>query len=384
MELYIHIPFCVKKCAYCDFLSAPADADTRKKYLERLIGEMKHVQADYSDHSVSSVFVGGGTPTIYEGEALGQLMEAVYEHFHIEENAEITMECNPGTLTLEKAQLLRKAGVNRLSLGLQSANNEELKLLGRIHTFEEFLESFQIAREAGFSNINVDLMSALPGQTQISWADTLQKVTALNPEHISAYSLIIEEGTPFFEQYSEDCRARERGEDPRWLPSEDAERAMYAYTVEYLKNRGYFRYEISNYAKPGFECRHNQGYWTREEYLGLGLGAASFVDQRRFSNTGNLRSYLEDPFGHDQEEVLTEAAQMEEFMFLGLRRMEGVSRQRFREEFYAELDEVFGSVLDRLIQQKLLTEQKERIFLTPKGIDVSNWVLSHFLLDEEK
>ena len=402
LELYLHIPFCERKCAYCDFLSAPADLPVRISYIKKLQEEIAYYGAQYGEYQVSSIFFGGGTPTILEGYQLAAILETVKEHFNITTDAEITVECNPGTLTAGKAEKLVQAGFNRLSMGLQSADDRELQLLGRIHNFAQFLESYDLARKAGFQNINVDLMSALPGQTLKSWQDTLQKVTALRPEHISAYSLIIEEGTPFYERFAEDERIREEGGHPRLLPEEDVERQMYELTETFLHTKGYERYEISNYAKPGYECRHNCGYWTRKDYLGLGLGASSLVEHQRFQNTSDLKTYLEQEYSpqcegqheriaetiqlqeetgltqtghHIHIETLDKKSEMEEFMFLGLRLMAGISRQQFEKKFQVTLNSVYGEVL-----RKLKGEIAGYVRLTEHGIDVSNYVLAEFLL----
>ena len=407
LELYLHIPFCERKCAYCDFLSAPADLPVRISYIKKLQEEIAYYGAQYGEYQVSSIFFGGGTPTILEGYQLAAILETVKEHFNITTDAEITVECNPGTLTAGKAEKLVQAGFNRLSMGLQSADDRELQLLGRIHNFAQFLESYDLARKAGFRNINVDLMSALPGQTLKSWQDTLQKVTALRPEHISAYSLIIEEGTPFYERFAEDERIREEGGHPRLLPEEDVERQMYERTETFLQIKGYERYEISNYAKPGYECRHNCGYWTRKDYLGLGLGASSLVEHQRFQNTSDLKTYLEQEYSpqcegqhehiaetiqlqeetgltqtghHIHIETLDKKSEMEEFMFLGLRLMVGISRQQFEKKFQVTLNSVYGEVLRKLKGEQLIEEVAGYVRLTEHGIDVSNYVLAEFLL----
>ena len=407
LELYFHIPFCERKCAYCDFLSAPADLPVRISYIKKLQEEIAYYGAQYGEYQVSSIFFGGGTPTILEGYQLAAILETVKEHFNITTDAEITVECNPGTLTAGKAEKLVQAGFNRLSMGLQSADDRELQLLGRIHNFAQFLESYDLARKAGFRNINVDLMSALPGQTLKSWQDTLQKVTALRPEHISAYSLIIEEGTPFYERFAEDERIREEGGHPRLLPEEDVERQMYELTETFLHTKGYERYEISNYAKPGYECRHNCGYWTRKDYLGLGLGASSLVEHQRFQNTSELKTYLEQEYSpqcegqheriaetiqlqeetgltqtghHIHIETLDKKSEMEEFMFLGLRLMAGISRQQFEKKFQVTLNSVYGEVLRKLKGEQLIEEVAGYVRLTEHGIDVSNYVLAEFLL----
>ena len=364
LELYLHIPFCERKCAYCDFLSAPADLPVRISYMKKLQEEVAYYGAQYGEYQVSSIFFGGGTPTILEGYQLAAILETVKEHFNITTDAEITVECNPGTLTAGKAEKLVQAGFNRLSMGLQSADDRELQLLGRIHNFAQFLESYDLARKAGFRNINVDLMSGIPFQTLGGWEDTLKKVAELGPEHISAYSLIIEEGTPFYEKYGEGERAEARRR--RELPDEDTERMMYQFTKNILWSYGYHRYEISNYAKEGYECRHNLGYWNRTEYLGIGTGAASLINNQRFVEGGEI-------------EVLSLQNQMEEYMFLGLRKIEGVSKTDFRQTFGRSIENAYGKVLIDMYQKQLLEDTGEYIRLTEKGIDVSNYVMSEFL-----
>ena len=366
LELYLHIPFCVKKCAYCDFLSAPADKAVRLRYVEALKGEIYQQKTLGLNRRVTSIFIGGGTPSILDGGQMAQLLEAVHDSFPVETDAEITVECNPGTLTADKLSCYRQQGVNRLSIGLQSADNEELRLLGRIHTYEEFLQSYTLAREMGFENINVDLMSALPGQTEESWQRTLREVLSLKPEHISAYSLIIEEGTPFYHRFGPGA-----GEE-RLLPDEDTERQMYYDTKDILKAEGYERYEISNYARQGFACRHNLGYWERREYLGLGLGASSLTEGVRYRNHKKLSAYLSGDYGHEDIQRLTRQEELEETMFLGLRKTEGVLLTE-------ELLKVYKGVFERLEQQELLIRENGRVRLTELGIDVSNYALAEFL-----
>lgn len=379
LELYLHIPFCVKKCNYCDFLSAPAGEETRAAYVDALLEEIRGFD-EPEDYEVVTVFFGGGTPSILPGQAIFRIMEALREKFSFRKGAEITLEANPGTVDKEKLSFYKKAGINRLSFGLQSADAEELKKLGRIHTWEKFLESFQLAREAGFSNINVDLMSALPGQTKESWEKTLRQVLALQPEHISAYSLIIEEGTPFYQLYEKDVERRDAGEEPELIPSEEEERAMYEATGRILKEQGYLHYEISNYAKPGRECCHNLGYWQRRDYLGFGLGASTLLNPVRYKNTEDLEAYLGGDFSKKEFFVLTKDNQIEETMFLGLRVLEGVSKEQFREHFSCELNVVYRKELEKLEKEGLLEEEGDFVRLTSRGIDLSNPVLAEFLL----
>ena len=379
MKLYIHIPFCIRKCAYCDFLSAPADQDTIGQYMECLEKQLVMQAASFREKVVDTIFIGGGTPTILRIGQLEHLLAAVREHFSLTDDAEITVEANPGTITAGKARALAEVGVNRVSLGLQSASEQELRLLGRIHTYDDFLRSYGLVREAGIRNVNVDLMSALPGQTITSYEKTLHQVLSLHPEHISAYSLIIEEGTPFYEQYRADEKLRDAGEEPQILPSEESERAMYELTGSLLAEYGYERYEISNYAKEGYECRHNIGYWTGEEYLGLGLGTSSYIEETRFCNTSVLSEYLKEVFAPREVQHLSKNERMAEFFYLGLRMTEGVAKADFVRRFGLSAETVYGDVLKDLIAQELLADTGTRYRLTPFGRDVSNQVLYRFL-----
>ena len=368
---YIHIPFCARKCAYCDFLSAPASAETMERYVECLKEEIRAAAEGLREnYQAATVFFGGGTPSILPGRLLCSVLEELYRQLPVEAGAEITVECNPGTLTEEKLSAYRAAGVNRLSIGLQSADNRELKALGRIHTYEEFLESFELARRKGFRNLNVDLMSALPGQTREGWLSTLSRVAELGPEHISAYSLIIEEGTPFYEKY------REGAPGHTLLPDEDTDRLMYEDTKEFLREKGYERYEISNYARPGFACRHNLSYWERTDYKGFGIGAASLLGHVRYTNGSDLAAYLKGNFSYESVLPLSRKDELEETMFLGLRKSEGIILTE-------QMKDIYGETLERLQREGLLERQGERIFLTDRGIDVSNCVLAEFLLEEE-
>lgn len=414
LELYIHIPFCARKCAYCDFLSFAAPERVYRDYMDKLLEEICGQGPNFQEYRVSTIFVGGGTPSILPADLIMELFATLSENFDISPDAEITMEANPGTLTMEKLEVYRQSGINRLSIGLQSADDKELKYLGRIHSYDSFLKSFQRARQAGFKNINVDLMSALPGQDVHSWKNTLKKVMMLKPEHISAYSLIIEEGTPFYERFGEpqgkqssvvcgesdadrggalpapktaaEIAARAAVMTLPDLPDEDTDREMYHLTKEMMAAHGYDRYEISNYAKKGYECRHNIGYWTGVEYLGLGLGASSYTYGYRYHNTENLQEYLSlnlyegGAAARDIEELSLED-KMEEFMFVGLRMMKGVSGSEFLERFGQNMWNVYGDALKKLEQQGLIEVDAPMVRLTELGIDVSNVVLSEFLLD---
>ena len=370
LELYLHIPFCIKKCDYCDFLSGPSTRAGQEAYIYALLREMKAVSA-IEKRTVDTVFIGGGTPSVPECDVMEKLLQGLRDYFLFSADAEVTIEANPGTLTPEKLSIYRKYGINRISIGLQSPNNKELAMLGRIHNYAQFLESFQMAREAGFSNINVDLMFAIPGQCYEGWIENLRMVAALGPEHISAYSLIIEEGTPFSRKKLD-------------LPDEDTEYRMYEDVAVVLKEYGYHQYEISNYAKAGCECRHNEGYWQRKDYLGLGLGAASLLGKERFSNTSDMQEYLKNSSAPEKIqknwELLTREDEMAEFMFLGLRMTQGVSKKEFQEYFGTAIENIYGEVLKKYKKQGLLLEESGRIFLSREGIHVSNAVMADFLL----
>lgn len=379
LELYLHIPFCVRKCNYCDFFSASGTQEEQAAYVSAIIQEIQSYQELSEEYEVQTIFLGGGTPSLLTPEQIEQIFNAIYHTFSVNENAEITMEMNPGTVDIEKLHAMKAAGVNRLSIGLQSAQDEELKMLGRIHTYEEFLETWKLTEKAGFENRNIDLMSALPGQTIESYEDTLSKVLALEPEHVSAYSLILEEGTVFYDWY-------EKGKLDRgaWkLPSEEEEYAMGELTIQRLAEAGMHRYEISNYAKPGKECRHNLGYWDRTEYLGIGAGSSSLIKGERFDHIRDRKAYIEKIRNGESilidREILSVESQMEEFMYLGLRKVKGVSRTDFQNYFGKNVNDVYGKVLDKLEEEKLLEYEDDRIRLTHRGMDVSNCVLAEFL-----
>lgn len=382
MELYIHIPFCVKKCDYCDFLSFAADEQTQKSYVTALQKELAFYGAKYKDRRITTIFIGGGTPSWLKEDYMQAIMETVYHYFSVEQDAEITIECNPGTITEHKFEVYRRIGINRLSIGLQSVHNEELKILGRIHTFEQFLKTYDMARKHGFSNINIDLMSSLPGQTPEIFCDSLYQVLKLKPEHISAYSLIIEKGTPFYELYRFDAVKQAAGMQTESLPTEEEEYQTTKMTQHILKEAGYHWYEISNFAKPGYECRHNIGYWKRVDYLGVGLGASSLIDNVRYSNTRDLYTYLSVPADslHETAEQITRNEQMEEFMFLGLRMRDGFYRDEFTQAFGIPIEAVYGDALNHLQQEELLLKREGRIYLTDKGMDLNNYVVAQFML----
>ncbi len=384
MRLYIHIPFCEKKCNYCDFLSFTCDESTKPIYVEALIKEITYYGNIYGRNGintpVSSVFFGGGTPSILESKYIFSILSAARNSFTIVDNAEITIECNPGTINLLKLSDYMACGINRLSIGLQSADNLELSLLGRIHNFNSFLETYNDARKIGFNNINIDIMSALPGQTIKSYKNTLQKVTELDPEHISAYSLIIEESTPFYKYYEE----KPTSSMPP-LPDEDTEREMYYLTEEILNKKGYLRYEISNYSKPTYECKHNLGYWTRDEYLGLGLGSSSLLNNERLKNISSLEQYINFTNLNNFEKLIDEKTLLDkhdiysEYMFLGLRIIDGIDTNDFKKQFGIDINTIYSSEISKLIKEELIIQSQNTLRLSKKGIDVSNYVLSYFV-----
>lgn len=374
LGIYVHIPFCVSKCAYCDFFSAPAGDEVKRDYINALCRQIESEASKLAhEYEVDSIFFGGGTPSILEAAQLTSVLGKIRQNFMVSDHCEITVECNPGTVDRNLLKTYRDNGVNRLSFGLQSVNDDELKALGRIHTFRDFMVSYENALGCGFANINIDIMSAIPGQTVAGWKKTLRTVAALRPAHISVYSLMLEEGTPLYERY-------ESGEDLR-LPGEDEERAIYYATGEILELGGYEHYEISNYAVPGKKCRHNIKYWTRGEYLGLGAGASSLIRNRRFTAVRDINRYIEAPDGcYEDVEELGANDCMSEFMFLGLRMMRGVSRDSFRLTFGRQLDNVFGDIIKKYTATGHISDDGQRIRLTAKGIDVSNYILADFLL----
>ena len=391
VSLYIHIPFCLRKCLYCDFLSGRQTEKVRDRYVQALLCEIRCQRDCPRGTQADTVFFGGGTPSVLSAEQIRCILDALRESFRIPADAEISLEMNPGTADAAKLRALRETGINRLSIGVQSMHDEELRLLGRIHTREQAEDAYRLARSAGFDNINLDLMSALPGQSFEKWAETLAEAVRWDPEHISAYSLIIEPGTPF-------AAMQEKGTLPP-LPDEETDRRMYHFTREYLGLHGYRRYEISNYAKPGRECLHNSGYWTGHSYLGFGTGAASCIGATRFSNCDDLQTYLDRMRAIREEEAqgaalsadcpggirtgvqqLTEEEQIEEFMFLGLRMTAGVRTEDFSERFGRKMEELYGDILAGHIGKGVLERTPQGYRLTERGLDVSNYVLADYLL----
>lgn len=374
MELYIHIPFCVRKCAYCDFLSFACKDEVKEEYVGALLQEIdtSFTQYDTRDYTVKSIYFGGGTPSVLYARQIESILCKLRNTFSIESDAEITIEINPGTVDEYKLSEYKKIGINRISIGMQSADNRELRILGRIHTYEDFVKCYELCRKVGFDNVNVDVMTALPNQSVKGLHNTLNKVIELGPEHISAYSLIIEEGTSFYEKYG-------NIEGP--VVGEEKERELYHMTRRVLKQAGYYQYEISNFAKKGRESIHNMGYWTHVPYIGFGLGASSYWNDARYKNVSDFETYMNYPGQKEEMTVLTTQDKMAEFMFLGLRCTKGVFERDFEDVFGVDIRTIYGPVIRKLVSEELLDEEDGRIFLTLTGIDYGNYVFSNFLID---
>ena len=372
VALYIHIPFCKQKCLYCDFPSYSHKEELMDEYVKAL---NKEILSKTKKYKIESLFIGGGTPSYLSDENLKILLDTINKLDFVE-NAEKTMECNPGTVNKEKLEIIFNGGINRISFGLQSTNNEILKKIGRIHTYEEFKENYILARKSGFQNINIDMMFGLPNQSLNIWLESLKEVVELNPEHISSYSLIIEEGTPFYSLYDKDLLD---------LPSEEEERAMYEKGRDFLESKGYNQYEISNYAKDNKECFHNKIYWQCKEYIGVGVSSSSYIDGKRIKNIDNIKEYIKNINENnsiiDEELENTEKDKIEEFMFMGLRMIKGIEEKEFENRFGKKIDELYKEVIEKHIKNGLLIREDGRIFLSKKGIELSNMVMSDMILE---
>ncbi|KAK2243706.1 coproporphyrinogen III oxidase [Clostridioides difficile] len=389
LGLYVHIPFCVKKCKYCDFNSYKMDIDSKKRYIEDLKIEMElYSNKLYKDNKyknkeccslnkndkITSIFVGGGTPSILTSDEIREVFISIKEMFDIDENAEITIECNPGTLTLEKLKTMKEIGINRLSIGLQAVQEKHLNFIGRIHTYEEFEKNYKDALSVGFKNINVDLMYSLPNQTLCDWKETLEKVVHLNPTHISAYSLILEEGTELYNMYESNKFE---------LIDENVDIEMYEYTINYLKSKGYNQYEISNYSKEGYNCEHNILYWECEHYIGIGAGASGYINENRYNNVESLEDYhlslvkREKPI--QENEILSDKDMIEEKIFMGLRMNKGIKFEDFKKKFGIDFREKYNKQIEMLLARKLINQSFEGIQLTQKGREISNSVFIEFM-----
>ena len=362
--IYIHIPFCKRKCAYCDFVSFPGMEEHTDAYIAALEREARSYMGEKAD----TIFIGGGTPSILMPEQIRRLSKILFDNFDIAKGYEFTIEANPGTLDKEKITAMLESGVSRVSVGVQSFNDTELCAIGRIHDAETAYNTINNLKKEGFNNINLDLMTALPGQTMTSLSNTLEAAVTLPVTHISAYSLIIEDGTPIEKAYS-------AGEIV--LPDEDTDREMYSYTIDFLAGRGFVQYEISNFAKPGFECRHNIKYWTFEPYIGLGVSAHSFDIKTRSYNTDDLNEYIS---GSEKHIIpLTAKDKISEFIITGLRMNRGISSEKFKRLFGEEIESVYGFELIKFMNLGLMQKDGDRYSLTRKGADLSNSVLCEFV-----
>ncbi len=382
--LYIHIPFCKQKCSYCDFCSYANKESFIKRYIQCVLKEIIEVgnnnKIDFENGKddmflVKTIYIGGGTPSLIDSKYIVQIIEDIKLNFEIDEKAEITIEVNPGTVTLEKLEDYKRAGINRLSIGLQSTHEHLLKEIGRIHTYLDFLDTFRFAREAGFENINVDLMIGLPNQTLEEVKDSIEEIVSMEPEHISVYSLILEENTPLFKKVEEGLE----------LPNEDLERKMYWAVKQTLEQNNYIHYEISNFAKKGYESKHNLDCWNQKEYIGFGIAAHSYTNGIRYSNIENIEQYIKN-YDEDKTEenlVFHEKQDMEamqkEYMLLGLRKIDGVSIQEFKIKFVANPVFLYHSELEKLVNEELLEIDGDMIKLTNKGLDLANIVWEEFV-----
>ncbi|WP_300383557.1 radical SAM family heme chaperone HemW [Clostridium sp.] len=371
ISLYIHIPFCKQKCFYCDFPSYASIDHLREDYVDALCKEIKERNIK---NNIKSIFIGGGTPSYLSAKEIEKLLNVIKE-LNLDKNIEFTMECNPGTLDEEKLIVMKNGGINRISMGLQAVQNSLLKEIGRIHSFRIFEENFLLARKVGFDNINVDLMFGLPNQKIEEWKESLETIIKLNPEHISAYGLILEEGTAFYNLWERDKLI---------LPSEDDERLMYQITKEFLNSNSYNQYEISNYAKKGFECYHNKIYWKCNEYIGLGSASSSFINEKRIKNIENVKLYIDNIKNNlsiiEEEHNNTLKDNMEEFMFMGFRMIEGIDIEEFKRRFNKSIEEVYEEVIDKNVNLNLLKKEKNFLRLTEQGIELSNSVMSDFII----
>lgn len=376
LGLYIHIPFCKSKCYYCDFISFAGKDEKIKEYIDSLTKEISEKLSKLKkDEEITTIYIGGGTPSYIESKHIEKILDNIRRYISIEEK-EITLELNPGTTDKEKLKKYYKLGINRLSIGLQSTNNEILKGLGRIHTYEEFLSTYENARQVGFKNINIDLILGVPNQKLSILFQDIENITRLNPEHISVYSLIVEENTKLEKMINE-------GEVR--LPEEDLERRMYWETKRMLESNGYIHYEISNFAKKGKESKHNMNCWSQKEYLGCGIAAHSYYNNMRFSNTENLDEYISNALIYDFKrntvinEIQTIKDKEKEYMMLGLRKIEGVKISEFKDKFIENPIYAFRKELEKLVNEDLIEIELDNIKLTDKGLDFANLVWEEFV-----
>lgn len=376
LGIYIHIPFCVKKCYYCDFISYPNSYEVQEEYVDKLLKEIQDNQDLLKQNKITTIYIGGGTPSSIKPELIKKILNKIYEITKIDntENIEVTIEVNPGTVTKSSLQLYRNCGINRLSIGLQSTKNDLLQVIGRIHNYEQFLNTYNWAIEAGFRNINIDLMLGLPNQSINDLKESLEAVINLKPslKHISVYSLIVEEGTEIEKKLN-------NGE--LQLPDEEQERMQYKYVKNYLELQGYKHYEISNFSKPGYESKHNSNCWEQKQYIGIGVAAHSYVNNKRYSNTNSLKEYLNNSSKdikvvHEEQDIQD---MQKEYMILGLRKLDGISITKFKEKFGENPIYLFRNQLQKLVQDDLIIVDLNNIRLTNKGLDFANLVWEEFV-----
>ena len=384
LELYIHIPFCEKKCNYCDFVSFHTNYEVIDKYMNKLLTEIEHKAYLAKNYIISSIYIGGGTPSLVDKKYISFIMDSIKNYYKLDENVEVTIEGNPNSLVNEKLITYYESGINRLSIGLQSANDEELKVLGRIHTYNDFLTAYNSAIHVGFKNINVDLINGIPNQTPNSYKKTIRQVLMLNVKHLSVYNLIIENGTPFKTMLSENKIT---------LPLETDMLKMDEITKELTDYHRLNRYEISNYGKVGFECRHNLGYWSDVPYLGFGLNSSSYFEKKRYKNKVKLQDYMNLNFEkylysdnqesyYDEVKIIDEIDHMNEYIMLGFRKTSGINIDDFKERFNKDFEEIYAANIKYYQSLLLLCKKDKNYFLSEKGLDVSNSILSDFMISK--
>ena len=375
LSFYIHIPFCIKKCNYCDFVSYSNYESLFDLYINSLIYEIIKSKTYYLNYEIKSIFFGGGTPSIINSEYIRKILNTIFNNFTISNDIEITIEINPKTIDLKKLKVYKEININRLSFGVQAWQNNILSYLGRVHNIEDFVKNFYQAREIGFNNISVDIMFSLPNQTLQQWEETLKNIIDLNLEHISIYSLIIEKGTYFYKLYNEGLLN---------CCNEDLDREMYYLAKSMLEYNSYIHYEISNFAKDGFECYHNKVYWNCNEYIGYGLGAHSYFKNQRYHNTYDINKYLslKNNFNIIKEDLenLSIEDMYAEYIFMGLRMMRGISKKEFFKKFNKNIYDIYKKEIEYLKSFDLIYENNDSIILTNKGIDISNVVFEKFIV----
>lgn len=378
LGIYVHIPFCKQKCYYCDFISYANKEEKTKEYVKCIQKEIEIESKKYSkdEYEITTIYLGGGTPSYISALYIENIINVIKLNYNVKDNAEITIEMNPGTVNEEKILIYEKIGINRVSIGLQTTNDKLLKQIGRIHTYEEFLNCYKLVSKSKINNINVDLMLALPNQTIEDLEESLQKVINLKPNHISLYSLILEEGTKLEKMVSENIVK---------LPEEDLEREMYWKTKRILEKNGYNHYEISNFAKEGYKSKHNMNCWSQKEYLGFGVAAHSYVNRKRYCNTNNIEEYISNIKKGKIEnnrtvcEIQNKIDEQKEFMMLGLRKIEGLNIQEFKNKFVENPIYVFHKELEKLVNEDLIEIDLDKIKLTNKGLDFANLVWEEFV-----